>query len=694
MKKLLTITLVICMLLGLMAMPAIAFADSTDSAADWMAKLPGEAIIGNLNIPGSHDSGMCWVQLTTDTFGSRTQEYTIEEQLEMGVRIFDIRLRYDEGVQLNLCHGPGLICCDAYESPLLEIGGELTFETALNWACDFLDAHQGETVIYTIQQESDATPESKQLNYDASLQYWLEQYADRLLIVTRDEMKNLTLAEAREKIIIPTKDNIVNCGFGDFTSAGMNDWNSGIDRKWNAVNQFLNDAKDQNLTGKLDFRAAYTSCTGMDDGLLPIPGTWYIAEGMRDYLYSYNFVRGKHYGWVSMDRVNPKLARLIINTNRVHDAYYIGEIKAFCGDKKGSDPNDIEKTKQACLDAGYKVLDTNGIVNVNPLGYSMVLGYKQTLNEADAIRDIVGYYGYFESCPKGYKKVIVENSATNDLTRGSGSDTEYVYLAYTTNGDGPAVTDLEWVGSGGSVYTKYGGESLNVGKGTDYYFGLNFYVEGELYPAYTKYCEERTYYISDIRAFCGDSKDASNGNDWKEIETVARDQGYKLVSKQFMNVNPKGYNIAIGYKLTDNPYEAITNIVGVYGFNHDEPQGYSCVKLDNATFNYLSNGSGSDSEYTYLYYTRSRDFKPITELEIIEGEGNVLVAGSDQSFNFEAGLAEKVGLNITRNEAFDDSARGIASVFGVGALNIILSVVIVILLVVIFILIKKLKAKG
>lgn len=696
MKRFLSILFAVCILLCSVTVfaPKEAAAGSTDNGADWMANLPGDAIIGNLNIPGTHDSGMCWVQLVTEHFGSRTQDYTIKEQLEMGVRLFDIRLRYDSGNQLNLCHGAGLICCDAYETELLEFGGELTFETVLQWAADFLDAHKGETIIFAVQQEHEATPEDKQNEYDDSLDYWLEEYADYICQEDKSVMKLLTLDEARQHIIIPTKNGIVNCGIGDFTSEGMNDWNSGFERKWTAVSKFLDEAKPQTLTGKLDFRAAYTSCTGMDDELIPLPDTWNIARKMREAFGSYNFVRGMHYGWIAMDRINPSLAALIYNSNRINDAFYIGEIKAFCGDKCGNDPADIEKTKQTCINEGYKVLETNGILNVNPLGYSMVIGYKPTLVESEAIRDILGYYGYWSSCPEGYTKVTVDNSSTNDLTRGSGSSTEYVYLAYSKNGTGAPVTDLELVGEGGSVLTKYGDESLNIGKGTDNYFGINFYREGELYPAYTSYCEDRTFYISAIRAFCGDSKNADNKNDWNEIKLEARDQGYKLLDDNFMNVNPAGYNIALGYKLTDNPYEAITNIVGVYGMSTDAPEGYKEVMLDNAAFNYLSNGSGSDTEYTYLYYTYSRDYKPITAMQIVNGEGNVKVAETDSSFNFEAGIDTKIGLNIFHDEGFDESAKGIATAFADGSFYMCLCIVIIALIAVIVILsvkIRKLK---
>ena len=54
----------------------------------WMSKIDGETPITAINIPGTHDSATEYVSFA---FVSRTQALSIAEQLEAGVRYFDMR---------------------------------------------------------------------------------------------------------------------------------------------------------------------------------------------------------------------------------------------------------------------------------------------------------------------------------------------------------------------------------------------------------------------------------------------------------------------------------------------------------------------------------------------------------------------------------------------------------------------------
>lgn len=513
--KFLSIIMAAVMLFGLTAGLATNEVYAATRGSDWMANVPADARIANLNIPGSHDSGMCYVQFFTEKFGAQTQYSTIKEQMEMGVRIFDIRLRYDGDGDLALCHGEGLFCCDAYETGWLALGPTLTFETVLKWAKEFMASHKGETIIFNVQHEYEAPDDDDELTYDKALDNWLKKYDDIILKVQKKELKNITMGEARGKVIIPYLSAVGDCGFGNLTDADMNEWNQTASQKWATIKPWLDNAKPQDLTGASDFRAAYTSCTGMNNTILP--ESLDIARAIKNYILDYGFKCGLHYGWISMDTVDEDLARTIYDSN--------------------------------------------------------------------------------------------------------------------------------------------------------------------------KYSEQ--FYISDIRAFCGDSKNAGDSGDWKEIKSEARVQGYTLVDTQFMNCNPAGYNIALGYKLTNNPYEAITDVVGVYGFYHDAPEGYECVMLDNALCNYLSDGSGNDTEDTYLYYTRDDSMAPITELELVEGEGNVIVYGTKDAFDFDKGVknGKAIGLNIIRDESFNR----LGTALSFGTLNIIFGLVIAVLVCIIIVLAVKLK---
>lgn len=59
---------------------------------DWMKNINDDTYLNDIVIPGSHDAGsydMVWL--------GETQKYTIEEQLNVGVRYFDIRVNYKDG---------------------------------------------------------------------------------------------------------------------------------------------------------------------------------------------------------------------------------------------------------------------------------------------------------------------------------------------------------------------------------------------------------------------------------------------------------------------------------------------------------------------------------------------------------------------------------------------------------------------
>ena len=62
--------------------------------ADWMRDLiQGETYLSDLTIPGTHDSGAMYDPPNRHLIGTaKAQDMTIPQQLEEGVRSFDIRL--------------------------------------------------------------------------------------------------------------------------------------------------------------------------------------------------------------------------------------------------------------------------------------------------------------------------------------------------------------------------------------------------------------------------------------------------------------------------------------------------------------------------------------------------------------------------------------------------------------------------
>ena len=137
------------MLLAAVALFVIPLTERVDAApvagaADWMARLPDDAPLGELSIPGTHDAGTQYVQLG---FFSKCQAQSIGQQLEDGFRYLDIRLAVS-GDGLGLNHS---FCeCRTGAAPW---SGRLILEDVLEDCYAFLSAHPTETVIFAVKQE-------------------------------------------------------------------------------------------------------------------------------------------------------------------------------------------------------------------------------------------------------------------------------------------------------------------------------------------------------------------------------------------------------------------------------------------------------------------------------------------------------------------------------------------------------------
>lgn len=113
-------------------------------SANWMARLPDDAPLGGLSIPGTHDAGTQYVQLG---FFSRCQARSVGQQLEDGFRYLDIRLAVS-GDGLGLNHG----FCEC-RTGAVPWSGQLMLESVLEDCYTFLSAHPTETVIFAVKQE-------------------------------------------------------------------------------------------------------------------------------------------------------------------------------------------------------------------------------------------------------------------------------------------------------------------------------------------------------------------------------------------------------------------------------------------------------------------------------------------------------------------------------------------------------------
>lgn len=165
---------------------------------NWMQDIEDNRLVCKMSIPGTHDtaadSGNGWV---------KTQDKNIEQQLNSGIRFFDIRLVHDNGV-LKLCHASH------------------TFNTTfvgdvLKTTVEFLKEHPSETVIMTIKRDDDKDHDGG-TKYRFALTKALEGDKALTPYMVKSFRPDFTLGDLRGKMLIISRDGWIMTPSGQVTS--------------------------------------------------------------------------------------------------------------------------------------------------------------------------------------------------------------------------------------------------------------------------------------------------------------------------------------------------------------------------------------------------------------------------------------------------------------------------------------------
>ena len=293
--------LICCLLVLSLCLSITACADAApiafDGGSDWMAELPDETNLYDLTIPGTHDSGAA----RSDFIGKfgQCQSLSIADQLTVGVRFFDIRLKLKDD-SLDVYHG--------------FIDQNLTFDSVRAACRDFLAEHPNEVILLCIKEEDDDND-----GFAKAVESAIQEDGD--LWYTSDSLP--TLGEVRGKIILfrrfDDSDWGINCRNGwadntDFTiENGVTihvqdyydlDTKENIDAKWE---KFTALAKTANETDELciNFASGYT-------GMVNITA---VSDKMNPKLTDYFADKKGGFGITLCDFITPELAALLIATN-------------------------------------------------------------------------------------------------------------------------------------------------------------------------------------------------------------------------------------------------------------------------------------------------------------------------------------------------------------------------------------------
>ncbi|KAK6957600.1 hypothetical protein Daesc_000387 [Daldinia eschscholtzii] len=124
---------------------------SSANLSSWMRELRDEYPLSALSIPGTHNSPTCHVALPS----VRCQAVNVREQLENGVRFFDIRVNVStDSSELALVHSAFPI----------SLTGNKYFKDMLDVVYSFLDANPSEAVIMSVKREGTGKGTDQQLS--------------------------------------------------------------------------------------------------------------------------------------------------------------------------------------------------------------------------------------------------------------------------------------------------------------------------------------------------------------------------------------------------------------------------------------------------------------------------------------------------------------------------------------------------
>ena len=299
----------IALAVSVMAITALAISPTvfvdipTPSEADgkaWMKLLDGGKRISQFSIPGTHNSGARFEPIRGT---ARCQDLTITQQLDMGVRLLDMRCRHLNNA-FAIYHGP--------------IYQKLSFDTVLQNVGDFLRDNPSETVILSVQQAPNAQDNTR------SFEATFETYVARNPLRWRLASTIPTLDQARGKIVLLRRFDAANrLGIDASNWPDNSTFASGQLRvqdvyqvpdtgaKWNAVVALLQQAR----AGEQD--ALYLNfCSGVQPLPLGVPSVTRVAGDINPRVAEFFAInKSGNFGCVIVDFADNALCKAIYSTN-------------------------------------------------------------------------------------------------------------------------------------------------------------------------------------------------------------------------------------------------------------------------------------------------------------------------------------------------------------------------------------------
>ena len=126
----------------------------SEKYANWMSNLEDNVSLRNINMPGSHDTMALY---SIADLAGQCQSLSLHDQLNLGVRFLDIRLKEDHD-KLKAVHG--------------FIDQKVSFETITKTIEQFVEKNPSEFIIMSVKEEAD--PSNSEISFENSLKTYLK----------------------------------------------------------------------------------------------------------------------------------------------------------------------------------------------------------------------------------------------------------------------------------------------------------------------------------------------------------------------------------------------------------------------------------------------------------------------------------------------------------------------------------------
>ncbi len=177
---------------------------------EWMSELSDDIALKNINIPGSHDT---LARTSIGDLSGRCQSLSLNDQLNLGIRFLDIRLKLENNV-LEGYHG--------------FIDQNINFTNVTHTVEQFLNKHPSETIIMSIKEEVDSS------NSDITFEDALKKHINSSWII--DRTIPVKLGDIRGKIVLLSRYSNNTIGIN-----GMNGWRNSETFVLNDLNILVQD---------------------------------------------------------------------------------------------------------------------------------------------------------------------------------------------------------------------------------------------------------------------------------------------------------------------------------------------------------------------------------------------------------------------------------------------------------------------